>query len=212
MIIVRKSLLVIGAALVTTGCADQITGPVATAGGSLLDQSPSGCVSDGVCILEPVVVIGQPGNGGGWGGGGGGGGGGSSEPERGACPTSLQGYDVIQGCTAEGYVPIDEGPGTFAACVGTLLVLMGTTSALEPLAHDLYDARSSYDSAKRMYDAVMANNPSLEMELLYAHAVEVAKNGYQGAVRAYALAAGSTVLAVGGAVLVCSPGMILPTP
>lgn len=91
-------------------------------------------------------------------------------------------------------------------------MIMGTTASLEPLAHDVYEARNGYDSARRMYDAVMANNPSVEMELLYTHRVEAAKNGYDGAVRAYSLAAGTTVLMVAGAVVVCSPGLILPTP
>jgi hypothetical protein len=109
-------------------------------------------------------------------------------------------------------LPAYEGPGTFVACMGTLLLLMGTTASMEPLAHNLYESRNKYDSARRMYDAVMANQPSLEMELLYEHRVDVAKNGYDDAVRDYALGAGATVLAVGGAALVCSPGMILPTP
>lgn len=111
-----------------------------------------------------------------------------------------------------GTPPTDEGPGAFAACVGTLLVVLGTTATMEPLAHDLYAARNDYNSAKRMYDAVMANNPTLEMELLYEHRVEVAKNGYEGAVRGYAAGAGATVLAVTAAVVACSPGLLLPTP
>jgi hypothetical protein len=41
--------------------------------------------------------------------GGGGGDGGGSEPDRGACPTSVEGgYDVLQGCQAEGYEPVTE--------------------------------------------------------------------------------------------------------
>lgn len=129
------------------------------------------------------------GSGGGSSGGGGGGGGTTTFP-----PT------------------IDEGPGAFAACVGTLLVVLGTTATMEPLAHDLYAARNDYHSAQRMFDAVMANNPSLEMELLYAHRLEVAKNGYDGAVRGYAAGAGASVLAVAAAVVACSPGLLLPTP
>lgn len=108
--------------------------------------------------------------------------------------------------------PTYEGPGVFAACVGTLLVVMGTTAAMEPLAHDLYNARNSYNSARRMFDAVTANNPTLEMELLYEHRVDVAKNSYDDAVYNYATAAGASVLAVIGAVVACSPGLILPTP
>lgn len=105
-----------------------------------------------------------------------------------------------------------EGPGAFAACVASLFVLMGSTSMMEPLAHSLYDARNGYHSARRMYDAVMANNPSVEMELLYEHRLEVAKDAYDDAVQGYALGAGASVIAVIGAVAVCSPGLLLPTP
>jgi hypothetical protein len=107
---------------------------------------------------------------------------------------------------------VAEGPGAFAACVGGLLFLMGTTAMMEPLAHNVYDAREDYASATRMYDAVMANNPTLEMELHYAHRVEAARSSYRDALRDYALAAGASVFVVGAAVVVCSPGLILPTP
>lgn len=106
----------------------------------------------------------------------------------------------------------NQGPAAFAACVGTLLILMGSTAIMQPAADNLYEARSEYDSAKRMYDVVMENPHTLEMELLYAHRVEVAKVGYDGAILGYAGAAGTAVGAVIAAVVACSPGMILPTP
>ena len=108
--------------------------------------------------------------------------------------------------------PIYEGPGAFALCVGTLLGLMGGTAMMQPLAEGVYNARNEYDSARRMYDAVMSNNPSLEMELLYAQRVDVARSGYNGAMQTYALAAGASAVVVMGAVVACSPGIILPTP
>ena len=126
-------------------------------------------------------------------GGGGGGGGGTTRP-----PVPV--------------TPADEGPGVFAACVGTVLVLAGTTALMQPLAADVYAARNEYDSARRMLSAVKANNPSLAMEMLYEHRVAAAKSNYDNAVQSYAGAAGASVLAVIGAIVVCSPGLILPTP
>lgn len=105
-----------------------------------------------------------------------------------------------------------EGPGAFAACVASLFVLMGSTAMMDPLAHGLYDARNAYHSTRRMYDAVMANNPSVEMELLYEHRLDAAKSAYDDAVQGYALGAGASVLSVIAAVAVCSPGLLLPTP
>jgi hypothetical protein len=91
-------------------------------------------------------------------------------------------------------------------------MVMGTTALMEPAAASLYDARNAYDSARRMYDAVMANNPSLEMQLLYETRVEVAKSNYDNAISSYAGIAGASIMAVMGAIVVCSPGLILPTP
>lgn len=105
-----------------------------------------------------------------------------------------------------------EGPGAFAACVASLFVLMGTTAMMEPLGHSLYDARNAYHSTRRMYDAVMANNPSVEMELLYEHRLETAKSAYNDAVEGYAFGAGASAVVVIAAVAVCSPGLLLPTP
>lgn len=208
------------AVLLMAGCSDVPTAPDLRIGEAGPRQGEA-------TILDPVVVIGTPQPG--------------CDPstdlnfcqgdDGGECMTgispSLGDFSTVSGCNDTGGsrppanpapqppvepTPVYEGPGAFAACVGTLLLLMGTTASLDPLAHSLYEARNNYDSARRMYDAVMANNPTLEMELLYAHRVDVAKNGYDDAVRDYALGAGATVIAVGGAVLVCSPGLLLPTP
>lgn len=108
--------------------------------------------------------------------------------------------------------PTYEGPGVFAACVAGILVVAGTTAMMQPYAEDVYDARNEYDSARRMYSAVMANAPTFEMELLYEHRVAAAKSNYDNAVDDYAGMAGASVLAVIAAVAVCSPTLILPTP
>ena len=106
---------------------------------------------------------------------------------------------------------VEEGPILFGVCVGSLLTLMGTTAAMQPLATGLYEARGEYDAAKRMYAAVMANNPTLEMQLLYETRVEFAKSNYSNAITGYAVAGGASIGLVIGAVVACSPGMLLPT-
>ncbi|WP_420126876.1 hypothetical protein [Longimicrobium sp.] len=226
--------------LTVAACGDVPTQPdapadVAVADGPAYNATLQGCVSDGLCTLQPIVVGGGddpdpgcdvlwkpscgtcitgtinlpydtlgvsscPGGGGGSGGGSGeaGGPGGSGGPGLGdSTPPEADG---------------NQGPGVFVACVGTLLGVMGTAAMLEPLGHDVYNAREEYASAKRMYDAVMANDPTLQMELLYAHRVEVARANYNDAVQNYSLGAGASVLAVIAAVVACSPGVILPTP
>ena len=108
----RRVLTVISVALVAAGCADRVTGPNQSLPEPVLDQTPSGCVSDGACTLEPIIVIGDPGSGGGWGGGGGGGGGGDAgDPGGGACPTSSIAADsYVQSCTGGGEVVEPDPP------------------------------------------------------------------------------------------------------
>ena len=160
--------------------------------------------SGGQCItsFSGVQMLGPSGCGDGGGGSTGTGGGGGYTGGSGSAP--LPPPDALP--------PPNEGPGLFAACVGALAGVMIGTATMQPTAENLYEARNEYDSAKRMYAAVMANNPSLEMELLYAHRVEVARSSYNDAVLGYAVAGGATVGAVIAAVVVCSPGLILPTP
>jgi hypothetical protein len=211
MKIVRICIAVLLTGIGTAACADVPTAPdlasVAAAGPStdvglepviVVAPKPgcdpyltlNGCQDDGsgTCMTsdpgmgdaEYVGMLGCPGTG----GGGGepiGDGGGSAGPGSGD-PTVTN--------------PTYEGPGVFAACVGTLLAVVGTTAAMQPAATSLYDARNAYDSARRMYDAVVANNPSVEMQLLYEHRVEVAKSNYDNAVQTYAGTAGASILAV----------------
>ncbi len=218
--------------VLAAACGDMPTQPDLTADVATMDGPAynTGCVvSSGVCILEPVVVDGGGGSDPGcdmwW------------TPSCGTCMASTIGDDmqILSDCPGGGGFgggsgglggpgggggsgqgtptpPTVEGPGAFLACVTTLLGVLGSTAMMEPLGHNVYEAREEYASAKRMYDAVMANNPTLEMELLYEHRVEVARSSYRDAIRDYALGAGTTVLAVGFAVGACSPGLILPTP
>jgi hypothetical protein len=239
VVLARRFIPAVTLLLLLTGCADLATGPHVEDPSSAAETGPAfGCdlMVDGVYIMCPVnpTVPGpgecDPWTSVNWCGGGdcmmstaeldfqgingclppppGGGG----TP---TCPTWDPTCSPAGGSGDGGGVPTPptyEGPGAFAACVGGLLVLMGTTAIMEPFAHALYDARNNYDSARRMYAAVMANNPTLEMELLYEHRVDVAKAGYDSAVGDYASTAGASVLAVIGAVVLCSPGLLLPTP
>lgn len=64
-----------------------------------------GCVSEGVCTLDPIIIIGGGGSsGGGWGSGGGGGddGGGDSGPGDGQCMASVGDLVTVQGCLPGG--------------------------------------------------------------------------------------------------------------
>lgn len=69
------------------------------------DAQIQGCVSDGECVLAPIIAIGGGGGAGGGftGGGGGGTGGGSTGP--GECMTGFGGYDLVQGCPGGGDYP-----------------------------------------------------------------------------------------------------------
>lgn len=69
-----------------------------------------GCVTDGICTLEPVIVVGD-GGGSGTGGTGGSGGGGIMDPgpgpDDGACMTSVGDFENLAGCPGGG----DADPG-----------------------------------------------------------------------------------------------------
>lgn len=76
------------------------------------DLSLQGCVSDGVCVLQPIVVIGDGSSGGGAGGGSGGGGGdgGGDGPGSGECITSVGALNDVQGCGGGGEAPDPGDP------------------------------------------------------------------------------------------------------
>ncbi|HEV3052864.1 MAG TPA: hypothetical protein VGX50_21335 [Longimicrobium sp.] len=57
----RRLLAVVIAAVLMASCTDSPTSPAPQAAGPVLDTSPAGCVTDGgTCILDPIVVIGDP--------------------------------------------------------------------------------------------------------------------------------------------------------
>lgn len=97
----RRFLATISAAVLMTGCTDEISGPRdATVSGRVLDESPSACSHDAVC-LDPIIVIGDPG--GGSVGGGAGGGDGGGEDGGGECMTWYGGGEAaVQGCPLPG--------------------------------------------------------------------------------------------------------------
>lgn len=107
----RRLLAVLGALVLTAGCADKVTGPgpARAIGGTVLDATSSGCDPNTIC-LDPVIVIGDPGSGDGSGSGGGGGGGedGGDDPGDGQCMTSYGGEATVQGCSGGGTPPPAE--------------------------------------------------------------------------------------------------------
>jgi hypothetical protein len=115
----RRLLSVISLSFVTAACADRVTGPAPTSGGPLLDEIPAGCVTDGVCTLEPITIIGDPGTGGGAKGGGGDGGD-AGDPGGGACPTSYGDDATVQGCTG-GSEPEPEPPPSQPSPAGDMV-------------------------------------------------------------------------------------------
>lgn len=66
-----------------------------------------GCVRDGLCTLEPVIVVGDGGGSGGTWGGGGGGVGDPGGADDGACMTSVGDFENLAGCPGGG----DFDPG-----------------------------------------------------------------------------------------------------
>lgn len=224
----RHSITALFVIVLAAGCADQVTGPAASAGKPLLYEAPSGCVTDGVCILEPVVIGGQPGSGGGSSGGGGGGGG-TNEPERGACPTSVDGYDVVQGCTAVGYVPLDDeglpgdvdgdgdtwddGPGAWLLCISAVLTLTASGAGTYYVMEDYHHKVDVLNAATLRLDHYVRNYGAGGAEYLaLSNAYYDAKAEARIAAGVAASTAGVTVGALIGAGVVCAPLIAAPTP
>jgi hypothetical protein len=162
-----------------------------------------GCVTDGHCELEGLVVIAPPP---------------PIQPNRAetsceadpaACGTD-NGEGGWEGGTEED--AYSEGPGVFAACVVGMLGTMALTAAMHPVAADLYEKAGAVSSAERMLHVVRANGASLETIARHEEALANARQAYKDAVLNMALAAGATAGAVIASVAVCAPALILPTP
>lgn len=183
-------------------------------------------------VLEPVIVVGEPScdpylqldfscagddcmtstsgepddfqavagctggtTGGGTGGTTGGGGGGTGTPS----PTPTED-------------PFEDGPILFGQCFVAMLGVLAGTAAMLPTTDGIYQAAREHDSAKRMLQVVIQNGGDAQTQALWEFRVEYARNRYNDAVGSFALAAGFTAIAVGGAAVACLPAALLPTP
>lgn len=113
-----RSLLIVAAAVLASGCGDRVTGPGMPAGGTpaasttAAGETVQGCVATGTCTLDPIVVdgSGQPGYTGG-GGGGGGEAGTPPKPGDGECMAAGAGnLDFVAGCRAGEDPPPEQSP------------------------------------------------------------------------------------------------------
>lgn len=164
-----------------------------------------GCVEDGMCAIEGLVVTAPPP---------------PLAPNRAevaceadpdACGTAGEsggddGWDA--GTEDDAY---SQGPGVFAACVGGLLGTAASAAMILPVATDLYEKAGAVDAAGRMLHVVQANGASRETIARHEEALASAKQAYKDAVLNMSLVAGATTLAVIGSVVVCSPTLLLPT-
>lgn len=104
----RRLLAVLIAAVLSVSCTtDSATGPAPTPRAPDLDAAThDGCVTEGTCPLDPVVVIGEPGTGGG-NGGSGSSGDGDGDNDGPGCELMEGGEPAVQACGSE-YSPAPD--------------------------------------------------------------------------------------------------------
>jgi hypothetical protein len=93
-----------------------------------------------------------------------------------------------------------------------MLTLPGSSALLKPVTTDMYNKASAVDSAERRLRMVRENGASLKTIARYEDQLSGARQAYNDAVYNVAYMAGATTFAVFAAVVVCAPGLILPTP
>lgn len=108
--------------------------------------------------------------------------------------------------------PFVDGPLLFGQCFMAMLGVLAGTAALLPTTDGIYQAAREVDSAERMLQVVIENGGDRYTQALWEFRVESAKNRYNDSVGAFAIAAGFTGIAVGGAAIACLPAALLPTP
>jgi hypothetical protein len=108
--------------------------------------------------------------------------------------------------------PFVDGPLLFGQCFLAMLGVLAGTAALLPTTDGIYQAAREVDSAERMLQVVIENGGDRYTQALWEFRVESAKNRYNDSVGAFAIAAGFTGIAVGGAAVACLPAALLPTP
>jgi hypothetical protein len=167
------------------------------------------CASGGQGTLNPEMgsIESCPGGGGsgaGGDGGSGGGGGGDGTPSEPTCPD--------YGCTEES--AYEEGPLAWGACV---LAVLGSTYSIGQVAgafEEWWDTQREYDSAQRMYAAIIANPESVTPETIqmWEFRVEYARNRNDAAIASVSEKTGGSYWALGAAAVACGVAAFLPTP
>jgi len=165
-----------------------------------------GCVSDGMCVLDPLVVVAPPPEP-------------TDFPPCSGCDAPYPGPPIPggdggtggggSGGSGDAY---SEGPGAFALCVGALAGVMIGTATLKMYMDAVYTTAGAVDSERRMLDALLQNGGSPEMIQLYQTRWENARSRYNGAITNLAIASGGSALTLIAAVGACSPALLLPTP
>jgi hypothetical protein len=223
--------------LFTAACNEGPTAPSVTpdlSPGAVYDgMSVQGCTSEGHCVLPPISSDpSEPPDCDMW-----------YKPDCGACATSTvigpddvqtpsscpggggtgpaPGGDPYTGGGAPGTTPpppgvnaYQEGPLAWGACI---LAILGTGYTIDQVASAFegwWHAQQAYESAKRMYDAIVANPESTSPEAiqLWEFQMEYYKNRRDDAFGVVKERTGATGWALVGAAAACGVAAFLPTP
>jgi hypothetical protein len=188
--------------VIVRGCDPTITECEDDAGWNSCASSDQGPWSPEMGTIEGCSGGGGTGPGGD--GGIGDGGGSGTTPSDPMCPST--------GC--EEPTAYEEGPLAWGACV---LAVLGSTYSIYQVAgafEEWWDTQREYDSAKRTYDAMLANPESVtpEMMELWRFRVEYARNRNDAAISSVSEKTGGSYWALGGAAVACGVAAFLPTP
>jgi hypothetical protein len=214
-------------------CSDSPTAPMASAPDAAYDyMEVQGCVSGGICGLPEYTTPGEPDEPPDcemwW------------KPDCGACATGAIGspedMQGTYGCAGDGgdpYTPppgggsagtgttpppsstaYEEGPLTWGVCV---LAVLGSVYSIDQVADAFlawWNAQKEFESAKRMYDAVVTNPELVSPETiqLWEFQVQYYKDRRDAAISAVSEKTGASYWALGAAGLSCGAALFLPTP
>lgn len=159
-----------------------------------------GCVTDGACLLDPLVIVAPP-------------------PEIPPCDACNQypggggygeggGWGDWGGTGGETASPYDEGPLAWVACIGAGLTAIGGGMLSYVSVEQYYMAVRAYGSARLRYQYATTVP---DQSQYYSEMLAAERNVN---LMTYALAASATVTVGGllGVVALCSPSVFLPTP
>lgn len=237
--IVLRFVTLAGLLVTAGGCTDSPTGTVPDASAIVASHDEiQGCVTGGLCVLEPIGS--DPGTGcdptitecddGGWdscmssapgtpnpesstincaGGGGSGAGG-----DGGTGGGDGEGDERVcpdYGCEKTAF---EEGPLAWGACV---LAVLGTTYTVGQVAgafEDWWVAQREYESVRRTYVAVTSNPESVSPETidLWTFRLKYAGDRRDAAMASVSEKTGATYWALAAAAVGCGVAAFLPTP